>query len=170
MINKDNQLSFVQYFQKRLSNLDSKEGTKFREDYEAISQSRLTRDKANHLSALLDNALGDIESQKLLEDWAGEHVSPAARRRFLTAQRQKKAKAKRHLVTLEATEITRFIVKTAAEGATELQGLKQPELLELLVELGEDAIRFAKKDMSDDVMLDHVRDKLSRVAESTNAQ
>ncbi|WP_036800562.1 hypothetical protein [Photobacterium marinum] len=171
MINDANQLDFVRYFQKRLLDLDSRDGAKFKADYEEFTQSRLTRDKAHHLSVLLDNAFGDVESQKLLEDWAEEHVSPSVRKRFLTAQRQKKAKAKRHLVTLEATPMTRLSLQSVVEMTPELKSLKQAELVELLLELAEYAITYANKDraMAGEILLEIIKDKLRRATETQSA-
>lgn len=147
MINENNASSFVRYFEKRLLNLDSSVGAKFRVDYDKHTNSRLTSVKARHLAELLDNAFRDIERIEMLEQWAAVHVSPDARKRFLTAERQKKAKAKNfEIVMLEATGVTRSHVKERArEAVPELTGIRQPDILELLVSLGLERLEESKK-------------------------
>lgn len=152
MINHNNALSFVRYFKKRLVNLSSSEGYKFCEDYEQYTNSRLTTAKSQHLITLLDNAYTDIERLKMLERWATEHISPTARQQFLTAERQKKEKWKSDLVTLEATDVTHYTARDSAkEIAPELAGLKQSDVLDLLVSLGLNRLKEAKKAPGNDI-------------------
>ncbi|WP_261857060.1 hypothetical protein [Photobacterium sanguinicancri] len=157
MINYNNALSFVRYFKKCLVNLSSLEGDKFCEDYEQYTNSRLTSAKAHHLIMLLDNAYTNIERLKMLELWADKHISPTARKQFLTAECQKKASWKSDLATFEAKNVTHYMAKySAKEIAPELVGLTESDVLDLLASLGLNRLKESKKSPGNDIFCEAV--------------